>query len=259
MADPLEQIRALLALAADGDGTSEESRNAAVRAAQLMKKHGYIASPPVPETAPPVGAASPPRASAPSPPPSPQAPASPYHTGWLHLFARCHPYGQASPEGFLTRAEWLSADLKKVAIDRRVIADEKIKRLSDLCTYLMLPLPIDDKHPVFKRLVQLHRQHARRERERAAAAAAQQGANGPNVEHTRVAFPDAQPGPTPGKRAAQQSGTWRDMGPPVIVVNLGGRPTTQRLHPTGITQITLGKAVNAVLDFMFEPKRLGSE
>jgi hypothetical protein len=39
---PTERLAKLVALAADGDGSSEESRNAAVQALRLMREHDLI-------------------------------------------------------------------------------------------------------------------------------------------------------------------------------------------------------------------------
>lgn len=143
MRRPLQLARDLLAQAASAP--EEEARNAAVKAAKIIAKYGFVIEEPVA-----------------SPEPVDYGPA------WAVYFHHADPAGGAGlfPHVVFCHAvRWMVRDLDNIAKNRKKLSDAKLLRLLDFAIARQLPLPIDASHPAWHRMKALHVQRKARKRQ----------------------------------------------------------------------------------------------
>lgn len=152
-----KRITDLLAIGADTSADNvEQARTAAVKAARLMKEHGFVAA--LAGTLPNTES---------------QVAARKYPPSWTVLFQAANSVVKGDPNSmdpgaFLRAVNWSRDDLDRVVLRNRNIHDEKIRKLHDLCIFHQLPFPLspESDHPMVRRLRQLIQEHRRKEAER---------------------------------------------------------------------------------------------
>lgn len=137
MVSPLVRATQLLATAVTA--SEEEARTAAVLAAKLIAKHGFVLS-------------------------AKPADAVVYPAAWEALFRLADP-SHGSSAVFCHTVAWAPTDLTKIAIEEKRLGDAKLLRLLAFVRARGVVLPFGPSHPAWHRLKQLHAEQMLKQRQ----------------------------------------------------------------------------------------------